>query len=233
MAAEELFAKAVVPVEVSLAAFAKGSLVLLVDGKDDNSQCTLAMAAEHVTSQRVAFMIRHSAGIVHACMDKNRLEAFGLHPAAANSSTGSHVYVSTNFLPGVTSGVSAKDRATTLAALCDTSNPASSFSKPGHVVPLCAMTGGVLECMRHTEACYDLCRCANLQHVGVLAELMSEDGTMYTQEEAYRFSQTHSIPVVSVEQLAAHRSSLLQMQRPSEQKVRLESQSLMWIDDIE
>jgi len=100
-------------------------------------------------------------------------------------------------------------------------------------VPLCAMTGGVLESMRHTEACYDLCRCANLQHVGVLAELMTEDGTMYTQEEAYRFSQTHSIPVVSVEQLKTYRSSKLETQRPTNQLIQLESQSLMWIDDIE
>lgn len=230
MAAEDKTNKAV---EAAVAAFAQGSLVLLVDEEDGNSQCNLAMAAEHATSQLLAFMIRHSAGIVHACMDKNRLEAFGLHPAAVSASTGSHVYVSTNFLPGVTSGVSAKDRATTLGALCDTSNPASTFSKPGHVVPLCAMTGGVLDCMRHTEACYDLCRCAKLQHVGVLAELMTEDGTMYSLEEAYRFSQTHSIPVVSVEQLAAYRSGLQKQLSMSGQKVHLETQSLMWVDDIE
>merc|ERR1719247_2504213 len=155
-------------------------MVLFIDGKDaNNSQCNLAIAAEHATPQQLAFLIRHGAGTVHACMDKERLEAFGLHPASASASAGANVYVSTNFLPGVTNGVSAKDRASTLQALCDTSNPAAAFSKPGHGVQLC----------------------------GVLAELMNEDGTMYTREDAYRFSQTHSIPVISVEQLVSYRQS--------------------------
>jgi len=233
MAVEESLSKAV---DLSLAAFSKGGLVLLVDGKDENSQCNLAMAAEHATSELVAFMIRHSAGTIHACMDKDRLEAFGLHPASMSSSAGSHVYVSTNFLPGTTTGISAKDRAATVQALCDTSNPASTFSKPGSVVPLCAMSGGLLECSRHTEACYDLCKFAKLQHVGVLAELMSEDGNMCSRDEAYQFGQKHSIPVVSTDQLTGYLRNLqkLECSLCEEQSIiNLESQSCMWIDDIE
>jgi 3,4-dihydroxy 2-butanone 4-phosphate synthase/GTP cyclohydrolase II len=221
-------------VETSLAAFGKGSLVVLIDGKEEgSSQCNLALAAEHANPQLIAFMIRHSAGTIHACLDKERLEAFGLHPASSSSKGGANIYVSTNFLPGVTNGVSAKDRACTLNALCDTSNPASAFSKPGHVVPQCAMSGGVLECQRHSEACYDLCRCSGVQLCGVLAELMNEDGTMYTREDAHRFSQTHSIPVVSVEQITAYRRTSRKESIGDRGVCQLDSQSMMWIDDIE
>jgi 3,4-dihydroxy-2-butanone 4-phosphate synthase len=185
----------------ALNAFKNGAQILLVDDLDGSLQCNLVMAAEHASPQGLAFMIRHSAGVVHACLDKERLEAFGLHPASSSSGPGADVFVSTNFMPGVTTGVSAKDRAATLRALCDTSNPASAFSKPGNIVPLSAMPGGVLDRLRHCEACYDLCRCSDLQLVGVMAELMNEDGTMCSRVDADLFSKKHSILIVSAQQL--------------------------------
>jgi 3,4-dihydroxy 2-butanone 4-phosphate synthase/GTP cyclohydrolase II len=218
-------------VDASLSAFKLGNMVLLIDDKDEQSQCNLAVSAELITPQQMAFLIRHSAGIINACCERERLEGFGLHPASSASSTSNTVYVSTNYLPGVTNGASAKDRAATLKALCDTSNPSAAFCKPGHVVPLATLSGGVLDAQRHAEACYDLCRCSDLQPVGVLAELMHEDGTMYSRKDAYRFSEMHSIPVVSVEQLTAYRQS--SRKHSPAGAVQLDSQSLMWIDDIE
>lgn len=217
-------------VKQSLASFAKGGFVILSGGQDE--QYHLVVAAQHCNAKRVAFMIRHSAGIVHACLDRERLERFGLHPASAKAINGASVYVSTNFLPGVTNGISAADRGTTLQALCDTSNPANAFSKPGHIVPLCAAAEGVLECPRFAEACYDLCRCSRLELVGSMAELMNEDGTMFTRNDAQQFSQTHSIPILPLEQLVAYRNRGNETTR-IEGGVQLQTQSLMWVDDIE
>jgi len=218
-------------VDVALDVMKKGNFVIILDSKETTTQCSLAIAAEHATTARVAFMIRNSAGTVQACLSKDRLEGFGLYPASSSSKTGAQVYVSTNFLPAVTTGISAQDRGETLRALCDAANAASSFSKPGHIVPLCAMTGGVLDCTRHTEACYDLCRLSGLQAVGALADLMNEDGSMFSCEDAFNFSKTHHIPVLCIDQLVAYRRA--PRSDSGEGGAQLDSESLMWIDDIE
>lgn len=219
-------------VSASLAEFSAGKLVIILDGRDEHTQCSLALSAEHATDKNVAFMIRHSAGIVNAVLDQQRLEGFGLHPATmpGGKAVGSQ-YVSTNFLPGTTTGISAKDRAATLTALCDTSNPAAAFGKPGHIFPLCAAKDGVLECGRHAEACFDLCRESGVAPVGVLAELMHEDGTMYSRQDAYNFSKQHQILVVTVEQMIDRRKGASPLTDPS--RIALETESLMYVDDIE
>merc|ERR1712176_137365 len=114
-------------------------------------------------------------------------------------------YVSTDFLPGTTTGVSAADRMTTARAFCDLSNPADAFSKPGHLFPLCARAGGVLERPGHTESTYDMCRLSGMTHCGLLAELMHDDGTMYRKEASLEFAQKHRIAIVTVEQIIEYR----------------------------
>jgi len=224
---DENIAKAV---GLCLAEFSAGKIVVLLDCKEEQgqSQCNLALAAEHATDKNIAFMIRHSAGIVQAVLDQPRLDGFGLHPA---TSSGSSEYVSTNFLPGTTTGVSAKDRAATLRAMCDTSNPAAAFGKPGHIFPLCAAKGGVLECSQHPEACYDLCKDAGCAPVGALAALMHEDGTLFSRQDAYNFSKEHQLSVATVEQLAAYKKS--RVEKVDSSRIALETESLMYVDDIE
>lgn len=217
-------------VGICLAEISAGRLVVLLDSKAGESQCSLACAAEHATDKSVAFMIRHSAGILQAVLDQPRLEGFGLHPATSSNSS---QYVSTNFLPGTTTGVSAKDRSATLRALCDTSNPAAAFGKPGHIFPMRTAKGGVLECSQHPEACYDLCRDAGCAPVGVLAALMHEDGTMFSRQDAYNFSKQHRLSVVTVEQLVAYKKAQLEIPVDRFSRVALTTESLMYIDDIE
>jgi 3,4-dihydroxy-2-butanone 4-phosphate synthase len=171
-----------------LATFARGGFVVVL-GSDGHGEeggaggtcsCSVAMAAEYASADRVAFMIRHSTGILSACLDAERREGFGLD--TENAGMAGHL-ASVDFLPGSASGTSARDRANTLKALCDTSNSPASFRSPGHIFLLSPSKGGVLEEPRTTEAICDLCRLAGqVTPVGALAELMLEDGEPYTAE---------------------------------------------------
>merc|ERR1712048_420332 len=172
-------------------------------------------AAENVTPEQMAFMIRHTTGIVCICTDQARLEHFGLHPATERNSdvNQTNFYVSTDFLPGTTTGVSAADRATTCRALCDLSNPKEAFSKPGHMFPLCARPGGVLERQGHTESTYDMCLLAGVAPVGVLCELMHDDGTMFRRPDSLEFAAKHGIPMITVGQIIDYRMRLQQLEQ--------------------
>lgn len=197
-------------VEDALEAFRKGEFVCVMDRDDREDECDLILAAEHATPQKMAFMIRHSTGIVCIAADRQRLEGFGLHPAttANTDKNATNFYVSTDFLPGTTTGVSAADRAATCRAFCDRANPASSFSKPGHIFPLCAREGGVIERGGHTEATFDLCRLSGVEHVGILAEMMHDDGTMYRSADSRRFAEQHGLLMITVDDLKAYRIAM-------------------------
>lgn len=197
-------------VEEALVAFQKGEFVLVMDRDDREDECDLILAAEHATAPKMAFMIRHSTGIVCIAADRKRLEGFGLHPAttANTDKNATNFYVSTDFLPDTTTGVSAADRAATCRAFCNKTNPASSFSKPGHVFPLCAREGGVIERGGHTEATFDLCRLSGVEHVGILAEMMHDDGTMYRAADSRRFAEDHGLHMITVDDLKAYRIAI-------------------------
>jgi len=193
-------------IEEAVAAFKHGNFVMVMDSDDREDECDLVLAAEHVTAEQMAFAIRHTTGIVCVVAEKHRLEHFGLHPATNTNTDANQTnfYVSTDYLPGTKTGVSAADRAATARALCDHSLPAEVFSKPGHLFPLCARPGGVLERPGHTESTFDLCRLSGRTRVGVLAELMHDDGTMFRRQDALDFGQKHNIPLITVQQLIAH-----------------------------
>merc|ERR1711948_59112 len=128
--------------EEAIAAFKRGEFVMVMDSDDREDECDLVWAAETNTAEQMAFAIRQTTGIVCICADKERLEHFGLHPATGNNTdvNSTNFYVSTDFLPGTTTGVSAADRMTTARAFCDLSNPAEAFSKTWSLVP--AMRAG-------------------------------------------------------------------------------------------
>jgi len=197
-------------VEDAIAAFKRGHFVMVMDSEDRENECDLIWAAETTSVKQMAFAIRHTTGIVCICADKQRLERFGLHPATDRNTdpNGTNFYVSTDYLPSTTTGCSAADRAATARAMCDLSNSPEQFSKPGHLFPLCAREGGVLERPGHTESTYDLCRLADLTRVGLLAELMHDDGTMYRRDDSLEFSRKHGIPMITVPQLIEHRRQL-------------------------
>eukprot|EP00434_Breviolum_minutum_P029969 symbB.v1.2.026501.t2/scaffold2653.1/size73901/5 len=176
-------------------------------GPELQDECDLILPAESVTAAQMAFAIRHTTGIVCIVADKERLEHFGLHPATTKNTdaNATNFYVSTDFLPGTSTGVSAADRATTARALCDLNHHSEDFSKPGHLFPLCARPGGVLDRPGHTESTFDFCRLAGMTPVGVLAELMHDDGTMYRRDDSLEFARAHSIPIVTVQQIIKYR----------------------------
>eukprot|EP00418_Pyrodinium_bahamense_P068675 CAMPEP_0179098984 /NCGR_PEP_ID=MMETSP0796-20121207/45643_1 /TAXON_ID=73915 /ORGANISM="Pyrodinium bahamense, Strain pbaha01" /LENGTH=207 /DNA_ID=CAMNT_0020796775 /DNA_START=151 /DNA_END=770 /DNA_ORIENTATION=- len=189
-------------VEEAIATFQRGEFVMVMDSDDREDECDLVLAAERVTAEQMAFAIRYTTGIVCVVADQARLEHFGLHPATGRNTdaNSTNFYVSTDYLPGTSTGVSAADR-----ALCDLSLPAEAFSKPGHLFPLCARPGGVLERPGHTESTFDLCRLSGTTHVGVLAELMHDNGTMFRRDDALEFGRKHGIPVITVPQLIGYR----------------------------
>lgn len=191
-------------VDDAVTAFGRGDLVMVMDSDDREDECDLVCAAETVTSEQMAFIIRHTTGIVCVAAEKERLEHFGLHPATGRNTdaNATNFYVSTDFLPDTSTGVSAADRAATIRALCNLANKAESFSKPGHVFPLCARPGGVLERPGHTESTYDLCRLSGAARVGILAEMMHDDGTMYRRDDSLEFARKYGIPIITVPQLA-------------------------------
>lgn len=180
---------------------------MVMDSADREDECDLVAAAETITPEKMAFCIRQSTGIVCVVTDQARLEGFGLHPATDRNSdvNQTNFYVSTDFLPGTTTGVSAADRAATVRAFCDEANPPEAFSKPGHMFPLCARAGGVLERQGHTESTYDLCRLAGMAPVGILVELMHDDGTMFRAGDSLDFAKSHNLKIIKVEQIIEYR----------------------------
>lgn len=194
--------------EDALRAFKRGEFVMVMDSDDREDECDLILPAELVTASQMAFAIRHTTGIVCVAADKERLERFGLHPATGNNTdaNATNFYVSTDFLPGTSTGVSAADRAATARAMCDLAHTPEAFSKPGHLFPLCAREGGVLERPGHTESTFDFCRLTGCTLVGLLAELMHDDGTMYRRADSLEFAQKHSLTIVTVQQIIDYRT---------------------------
>uniref|UniRef100_A0A6U6XSP7 3,4-dihydroxy-2-butanone 4-phosphate synthase n=1 Tax=Zooxanthella nutricula TaxID=1333877 RepID=A0A6U6XSP7_9DINO len=204
-------------VEDAIAAVKRGDFVLVMDSEDREDECDIIFAAETVTAEQMAFAIRHTTGIICIVADQERLERFGLHPATTRNTdaNATNFYVSTDFLPATTTGCSAADRATTARAMCNLAHTAEEFSKPGHLFPLCARKAGVLERPGHTESTFDLCRLAGVPPVGLLAELMHDDGTMYRRDASLEFASKHGIPIITVPQLIEYRRQQSAVGAPS------------------
>jgi len=194
-------------VEIAVQAVGRGEMVIVVDSSDRKDEGALVFCADQATAERMAFAIRHSAGIVYVAGDEERFEHFGLHPAtqASTARFGTKAYLSTTYLPGSSSGLSAADRATTARALCNRSNRPDFFSKTGHMFPVASDPGGVLQRQGHTEAAYDLCRLAGRTPVACLAELTSDEGSVLHRSESLAFAQRNGILAITVQQLVAYR----------------------------
>merc|ERR1712048_851688 len=151
--------------------------------------------------------IRNSSDIIYVVAQKERLEHFGLHSATQVDTERFSIgaYVSTTYMPGSSTGLSASDRAATARALCNNMNPADSFSKPGHMFPVVPSLDGVIDRPGHTEAAYDLCRLSGCTPVACITELTLDDGSMMRREQALEFGSRAGIPVITVEQLIEYR----------------------------
>lgn len=190
-------------VEQGLDALRRGHGVLVADAFDRENEVDLIFPAQSITIPQMALLIRECSGIVCLCMTEERVSALDLPMMVERNTSGYQTAftVSIEAAEGVTTGVSAADRVRTVhTAVADGAQP-SDLSRPGHIFPLKARPGGVLERPGHTEATVDLMRLAGLKPCGVLCELTNSDGTMATLEEAVGFSERHGFPVLAIEDL--------------------------------
>ena len=167
-------------VDAVIAAFARGELVVVTDDDDRENEGDLFIAASMCTPEKMAFIIRHTSGIVCAPMSADDARRLRLDPmvAANDAPLGTAFTVTVDVRHGLTTGISAEERTNTVRALANGNAGAADFVRPGHVFPLVAKEGGVLMRSGHTEACIDLCNLAGVPPVGVLSELMNDDGTV-------------------------------------------------------
>ena len=167
-------------VEAAIKAFAKGEIVVVTDDDDRENEGDLFVAASLCTPEKMAFIIRHTSGIVCAPLDSAQATRLHLDPMVAKNDAplGTAFTITVDVRHGLTTGISAEERTNTVRALANGNSGATDFVRPGHVFPLVAKEGGVLMRSGHTEACIDLCKLAGLPPVGVLSELMNDDGTV-------------------------------------------------------
>lgn len=196
------------PIEDAIAAIAAGELVVVVDDTDRENEGDLIMAASKATPEALAFMIRHTSGIICAPMTADRADELNLQPMVANNRDPMRTAftVSVDYKVGLTTGISGEERANTVRALASDNVIATDFLRPGHVFPLIAREGGVLTRSGHTEAGCDLAALAGLPPVGVLAEVVNDDGTVKRLPELVAFAREHKLKIVSIEDLIDHRS---------------------------
>jgi len=194
-------------VEEILADLRAGRMVVIMDDEDRENEGDLIMAAERATPEAVAFMIRHTSGIICVPMEEENLLRLDL-PQMVQANSESHrtaFTVSVDFKAGTTTGVSSADRVATIRALVDPKAAATDFARPGHIFPLRSRKGGVLVRAGHTEAAVDLCRLARLKPIGVLCEVMNDDGTMARRPELEAFAKRHNLKIGTISDLIRYR----------------------------
>ena len=190
-------------------AIAAGKFVVVVDDEDRENEGDLIIAAEAISHDDMAFMVKYTSGLVCCAITNERADDLHLPLMVANNTEamGTAFTTTVDVAKGTTTGISAIDRSLTCQALADPKVVASGFARPGHVLPLRARTGGVLKRAGHTEAAVDLATMAGLQPAGVLCEIVSDDGaTMARLPELTIFAKTHGIPIISIAEMIRYRN---------------------------
>jgi len=194
-------------VDAAVAAVAAGQMVVVTDDDDRENEGDLIMAAAAATPEQVAFMIRHTSGILCVPLGREDARRLNLPPMvqANDAPLGTAFTVSVDYRHGLTTGISAEERCNTARALANPNSGAADFVRPGHMFPLIAQEGGVLVRTGHTEAAVDLARLAGLPAVGLLAELVNDDGTVMRGPEVAGFARRHGLAMTSIADLIAWR----------------------------
>jgi len=206
-------------IESAIQTIAAGGVVIVTDDEGRENEGDLVMAAEKVTPELVNMMIRHARGLICVPMTEPQLKRLGINLMVQQNREALRTAftVSVDAAEGITTGISAYDRAHTIKLLSDPATRSDDLVQPGHIFPLCARPGGVLERAGHTEAAVDLAALAGLRPVAVICEVLSEDGTMARVPELSEFKRRHKIPLVSI-------ASLIEYRHRREQLVELVTQ---------
>jgi 3,4-dihydroxy 2-butanone 4-phosphate synthase/GTP cyclohydrolase II len=184
-----------------------GRMIVVVDDEDRENEGDLTLAAEKITPEAINFMAKFGRGLICLAMTPERLDYLRIGPMTRENTSpyGTAFYESIEARDGVTTGISAHDRARTIQAAIDPASRAADLVRPGHVFPLCARKGGVLVRAGQTEASVDLARLAGLVPAGVICEIMNEDGTMARVPDLIEFCQKHNLKMLTVAELIRYR----------------------------
>ncbi|CAN6634110.1 3,4-dihydroxy-2-butanone 4-phosphate synthase [Trichomonascus vanleenenianus] len=201
-------------IKSALEAFKQGEFLIVLDDEGRENEGDLIVAAEAITTEKMAFLIRHSSGYVCVPMANDVADRLDL-PLMANLEAKRHgddrhstaYTITVDYADGTTTGISAHDRALTSKKLADPSTRPEDFLKPGHIVPLRAVDGGVLKRQGHTEAAVDLCRLTGQQPVGVICEVVrDEDGLMARRDDCIKLGKQFGIKSITIEDLVKYRT---------------------------
>ena len=194
-------------IEKAIETIRNGGIVIVVDDADRENEGDMVLAAERATSDKVNFLARYARGLICATILPERAEVLKLGPMVPENTCklGTAFTVSIDLVGGTTTGISAHDRAATIRALVDPSTRPDDFARPGHVFPLVAKPGGVLRRAGHTEASVDLARLAGLSPVGVLCEVLDDDGSMARLPRLQDIAREHQLDMVTIADLIAYR----------------------------
>jgi len=213
-------------VREAIDAFTRGEIVVVTDDDDRENEGDLIVAAVHATPEKMAFIIRHTCGIVCAPITGEIARRLHLAPMVADSDAihGTAFTISVDYKHGTTTGISADDRTNTIRALANGNTGRADFVRPGHIFPLIAKDGGVLMRSGHTEAAVDLCRFSGVEPVAAICELVNDDGTVMRGPQVSAFARRHSLKRISVADLIAYRQAREKLvTRVAEFKVETES----------
>jgi 3,4-dihydroxy 2-butanone 4-phosphate synthase/GTP cyclohydrolase II len=196
-----------IEIEEALRRYRSGEMLILVDDENRENEGDLVIAAQHANAAAVNFMAVHGRGLICAPLTEARARELALSPMCPENTAlhGTHFTVSIDARHGISTGISAHDRAETIRLLVDEATRPDDLARPGHVFPLIARDGGVLRRAGHTEATVDLARLAGLKPAAVLCEILNEDGTMARLPQLKAFAQRHGLAIVNIADLIAHR----------------------------
>lgn len=211
--------------DTAIAELKAGKPIIVVDSPDRENEGDIVMAAQHATAEWIAFTIRHTSGFLCAPMTNGRANELELPLMVENNqdARGTAYTVSVDAAEGITTGISAADRALTLRVLAHPSTGPADLVRPGHIIPLRARPGGVRERAGHTEATVDLLTLAGLEPVGVIGEITNDDGTMTRGQQLTDFATEHDLVVVSIEEIAERlEGDWLPLQDPNRERYPFE-----------
>lgn len=194
-------------IEEALIDVASGKPIIVVDDESRENEGDLVIAAEKATPETINFFITHARGLVCLPLTRERLAELEIPPMVADNTSeqGTAFHVSIGAKGRITTGISAKDRAETILAAIEDDTRPEDISRPGHIFPLAASPGGVLERAGHTEAAVDLARMAGLKPAGVICEIIKDDGTMARRDDLFLFAEEHDLKIITIEELIRYR----------------------------
>src|SRR5436309_5846586 len=195
------------PIDEAVAAIARGEFVVVVDDADRENEGDLIIAADKITPEGIAFMVRHTSGVICLPVVGARLDELRIPLMVADNTESQRTAftVSVDAKRDTSTGISAADRATTIRALIDRDTGPDDFNRPGHIFPLRYREGGVLKRAGHTEAGVDLARLAGLYPAALLAEVVNDDGSMSRLPDLVRFAERHGLLLTSIADMIAYR----------------------------